>query len=359
MELVLLFALGAILVETGLGRAKGALHCFVKGLTALSVGTFVGFIGQISFAGRDWSNPILVGVVALLATLGLGDRITLLAAAFIAAAVGIAHRLFFAFDQSVGIVMSVSLPEPLIVFKPVLDFLSKYWQPDYASVWSVHALAGGAVLGGLVTAGPRIGRYTRSGLPTAIPAHSLPLAAIGVFLIWLGSQSFSQPLWQSASLSGSVALLTSLTWTKWRFGKIDPSFAMTAFWAGLVSGFVLGKVAFMPAFLVGIFSGLVSVSVSLLLDKNFIDDQVGIVSAEGIAPLIGLAILWVSGDAIFGFGLVNWVIAFGLGYGTSRLICRILASFNLLRLHPMEEIEGADLRLYGITAYPEFEMREA
>ncbi|MCS7264679.1 MAG: hypothetical protein NZ805_07585 [Armatimonadetes bacterium] len=353
MDFLPLFALGAILVETGLGRAKGALHCFVKGLIALAVGTTFGFLGQ------DWGNAILCGVVALLATLGLGDRITLLASAFIAASVSIFHKLLLIFDRLVGLSTNTPLPEWLFAFKPVLDWLSVHWQPDYAFLFSVHTLAGGSALGALLASGPRIGRYSRTGSLTALPAHNLPIAAIGAFLIWLGSQGFSQTLWESSVLCGFIALLTSIAWTKWRFGKVDPSFAITSLWTGLVGGLALGKVAFLPAFLVGVFSGVISVSVSLFLDKNFIDDPVGIVPAEGFAPLIGLTVFWFSNGTTFGSGLFNWVLAFALGFGGTWLVCRILAFFNLLRLHPMDELEGADLHLYGIAAYPEFETREA
>ncbi len=353
MNLLPLFALGAILVETGLGRAKGALHCFVKGLAALAVGITLGFIGQ------DWNDAILCGIAALLATLGLGDRITLSAAIAIAATIGIAHKLLLIFDRLMKALFNAPMPQSLFAFKPVLEWISVHWQPDYAFVWSVHTLAGGAMLGALMTAGPRIARYSRNGLPTAMPAHNLPLATLGVFLIWFGSQAFSQPLWESATLSGFVALLTSFAWTKWRFGKIDPSFAITAFWAGLVSGFAIGRISLFSSLAAGILNGVISVWVSLLLDKNFIDDPVGIVAAEGVASLIGLVISWFSGDATLGIGFINWVVAFAFGFLATRLICRILALFNLLRLYPMDELEGADLRLYGIAAYPEFEMREA
>lgn len=353
MELLSLFALGAILVEAGMGRAKGALHSFVKGLTALAVGTFIGFVGG------NWGDAIFCGVVALLATLSLGDRITLSAAALIAAAISVAHRLLTIFDQLVSTSIDAVTPSFLPAFKPVLGWLSSHWQPDYAFIWSVHTLAGGAALGALVSAGPRVGRYNRNGFPAAMPAHNLPLAAIGVFLIWFGSRAFSQSFWELTTLSGFVALLTSLAWTRWRFGKVDPSFAITAFWTGLISGFLLGESAPVVLALSGIFSGVVSISLSLLLDKNFIDDIVGIVPAEGFAPLIGLTVLWVVGGAPLGTGFVNWAIAFVIGFVATWFVCRVLASFNLLRLHPIDELEGADLRLYGIAAYPEFEMREA
>jgi len=353
VNLLPLFALGALLVEVGMGRAKGALHCSVKGLTAFAVGVLLGALG------RDWTDAMLCGTVALLATVGLGDRVTLAATVFLAAGISIVHKLVVVFDRFVAASLATFLPEPFSALNAMKNLLANFWQPDYAFVWSIHTLAGGAALGALLVSGPRVGRYNRNGTPTAIPAHSLPLAGIGVFLLWIGSQSFSQPIWDAATLSAFVALLCSLVWTKWRFGKVDPSFTVTGFWTGLVAGLALGKVSFALSVLTGILSGIAAVSVSLTLDRHFIDDPVGIVSAEGIAPLIGLAVQWVGKVSFLGAGFASWAISFSVGFSAAWVTGRILSAFNLLRLAPIDEFSGADLRLYGITAYPEFEMREA
>jgi ammonia channel protein AmtB len=353
VNLLPLFALGALLVEVGMGRAKGALHCSVKGLTAFAVGVLLGALG------RDWTDAMLCGTVALLATVGLGDRVTLAATVFLAAGISIVHKLVVVFDRFVTASLATFLPEPFSALNAMKNLLANLWQPDYAFVWSIHTLAGGAALGALLVSGPRVGRYNRNGTPTAIPAHSLPLAGIGVFLLWIGSQSFSQPIWDAATLSAFVALLCSLVWTKWRFGKVDPSFTVTGFWTGLVAGLALGKVSFALSVLTGILSGIAAVSVSLTLDRHFIDDPVGIVSAEGIAPLIGLAVQWVGKVSFLGAGFASWAVSFLVGFSAAWIAGRILSAFNLLRLAPIDEFSGADLRLYGITAYPEFEMREA
>jgi ammonium transporter, Amt family len=353
VNLLPLFALGALLVEVGMGRAKGALHCSVKGLTAFAVGVLLGALG------RDWTDAMLCGTVALLATVGLGDRVTLAATVFLAAGISIVHKLVVVFDRFVAASLATFLPEPFSALNAMKNLLANFWQPDYAFVWSIHTLAGGAALGALLVSGPRVGRYNRNGTPTAIPAHSLPLAGIGVFLLWIGLQSFSQPIWDAATLSAFVALLCSLVWTKWRFGKVDPSFTVTGFWTGLVAGLALGKVSFALSVLTGILSGIAAVSVSLTLDRHFIDDPVGIVSAEGIATLIGLAVQWVGKVSFLGAGFASWAMSFLVGFSAAWVTGRILSAFNLLRLAPIDEFSGADLRLYGITAYPEFEMREA
>lgn len=352
-EWLLFFALGAILMEAGMGRAKGTTHCFVKGLAALGVGAFIGAVG-----GNE-RNALLCGTVALLASIGLGDRVTLIASVSLAAAIGGAHRLLVFFDRAIGLAVSHHLPEPFTALAPVRDWLSVYWLPDYASLWSVHALAGGAALGMLMVTGPRIGRYTRNGASAAMPAHNLPLAGIGAFLLWVGSRTFSPPLWQAATYGAFAALLSSLIWTKWRFGKTDPSFAFTAFWAGLISGLASGSAAFVPSVSVGIVSGIVAVSLSLALDKRFVDDPVGIVAAEGIAPLLGLTTQWLSLTKTFGVGAVSWAIGFSFGFAVSQIVGRLLWELGILRPAPSDELAGVDQRLYGIAAYPEFELREA
>ncbi len=348
-----LFALGAMLMEAGMGRAKGAFHCFVKGFIALAVGFLLGSVGA-NEQGALWC-----ALAALLATIGLSDRITLAGTVGLAVIVSLAHRVVTLLDRLISLAGTVSVPASLAGLAGVRDWLVPFWQSDYAGVWAVHTLAGGAALGALAVVGPRVGRYTKNGLPAPMPPHNLPLAGLGVFFLWVGAQGFSQPLWLGASQAGFVAFLTALLWTKWRFGKADPSFAFSAFWAGLVAGLAVGTAAWFPLAVAGALSGVSTVALSIALDRRFIDDPVGVVTAEGVAPLIGLLALWFTGNAAFGLGAISWVVAFLGGWAAARVVCRGMALAGLLRLAPMDEFVGVDQRLYGIAAYPEFELREA
>jgi Amt family ammonium transporter len=347
-----LFALGAILMEAGMGRAKGATHSFVKGMVALGVGVLIGAVGG------SWREALLCGTAALLATVGLGDRITLITAGVLAAGIAIAHRILVVTDRAFSLAGAFNLPEALAGWASVQKWLATYWLPDYASLWSVHALAGGAALGALMMAGPRIGRYLRNGQPAAMPAHNLPMAGIGALLLWVGAQAFSPPLWQGASVSAFSALLTALLWTRWRFGKTDPSFAFTGFWSGLIAGIGSG-VSFLPSLAVGVVAGIVAVAFSLALDRRFVDDPVGIVAAEGLAPLLGITAQWFWGEASWGVGVISWGVAVLAGFVMARCLVGLLRAFGVLRPAPADELAGTDLRLYGIAAYPEFELREA
>lgn len=351
-DLLPLFALGVILMEAGMGRAKGATHSFVKGMVALGVGVLIGALGG------SWRETLLCGTAALLATIGLGDRITLVAAGVLAAGIAIAHRMLVLIDRAFSLAAAFNLPEALAGWASVQKWLVTYWMTDYASLWSVHALAGGAALGALMVAGPRIGRYLRNGQPAAMPAHNLPMAGIGALLLWVGAQAFSPPLWQGASVSAFSALLTALLWTRWRFGKTDPSFAFTGFWSGLIAG-IGGGGGFLPSLAVGVAAGIVAVALSLALDQRFVDDPVGTVVAEGVVPLLSLGAQWLWGEALWGVGIISWSIAVLAGFVTARCLGGLLRAFGVLRPAPADELEGVDLRLYGIAAYPEFELREA
>lgn len=345
-----MFVLGIVLMEAGMGRAKGATHCFVKGLVTFAVGALIGAVGN------DLRGALLTGATATLATIGLGDRVTLSAAAALAAGIAIVHRMFATFDRFIGATMA--LPEPLTALQGMQRWLASNWLMDYGGVWSVHALAGGAALGALMAVGPRIGRYTRNGAPAAMPAHNLPMAGMGTVALWAGLQAFSAPLWWAASYSAFSALLAALLWTRWRFGKTDPSFAFTAFWAGSVAG-LASSVPLAASIVTGALAGVVAVAVSLRLDKRFVDDPVGVVAAEGVAPLLGLIAQWVWRTAPLGSGLVCWTGAFGVGFAVARLVGRLLWWLGALRPAPADELAGVDQRLYGIAAYPEFELREA
>ena len=89
------------------------------------------------------------------------------------------------------------------------------------------------------------------------------------------------------------------------------------------------------------------------------DGPVGIGAAEGVAPLLGMAGGWLWGEASWGMGVISWGVAVLAGFVTARCLGGLLRVFGVLRPAPADELAGADLRLYGIVAYPEFELREA
>ena len=55
----------------------------------------------------------------------------------------------------------------------------------------VHSVGGWASLAIVLILGPRTGRFTRDGPPKTIPGANVPIANLGVILLWLGWFGFN------------------------------------------------------------------------------------------------------------------------------------------------------------------------
>ena len=172
---------------------------------------------------------------------------------------------------------------------------------DFAGSTVVHSMGGWLAFIGAAFLGPRIGKY-KKGKVNAIPGHSLTLAALGVFILWLGwfgfnpgsTLSFSDPelvarifvTTNGAAAAGGIATLL-LTWK--RYGK--PTFSMTL--NGVLAGLVAitaGCDVVTPAgaILIGFMAGIVVVFAVEFLDKKLkVDDPVGAISVHGVCGAFG------------------------------------------------------------------------
>jgi len=172
---------------------------------------------------------------------------------------------------------------------------------DFAGSTVVHSMGGWLAFIGAAFLGPRIGKY-KKGKVHAIPGHSLTLAALGVFILWLGWFGFnpgstlglSDPdlvahifmTTNGAAAAGGIATLIT-TWI--RYGK--PTFSMTL--NGVLAGLVAitaGCDVVTPggAVLIGLMAGvLVVFSVEFIDRKLKVDDPVGAVSVHGVCGAFG------------------------------------------------------------------------
>jgi Amt family ammonium transporter len=90
-------------------------------------------------------------------------------------------------------------------------WLAKLGMWDFAGSTVVHSTGGWLALIGAIMLGPRIGKYSREGKPQAIPGHSLPMAALGVFILWLGWFGFNPGSTMAADASiAQIALTTNM-----------------------------------------------------------------------------------------------------------------------------------------------------
>ena len=238
---------------------------------------------------------------------------------------------------------------------------------DFAGSSLVHGFGGFAALACVIVLGPRTGKYL-DGKIRPILGHSMPLATIGVFLLFLGWFGFNggsvlnaDPYLVSlvftttalAAAGGAVgAIITSYLSLK----KPDLSMALNGILAGLV-GITAGADSIMPAsaIIVGLISGVLVVFSIIFFDKIKIDDPVGAISVHGVCGIFGtLAVALFSDAATFGDQLLGTLSICVFAFVFSLIVFSILKVIMGVRVSPEEEAVGLDLSEHGQEAYPDF-----
>mgnify|MGYP006283868475 CR=1 FL=1 len=242
---------------------------------------------------------------------------------------------------------------------------------DFAGSTVVHSVGGWAALAGALVVGPRMGKYAEDGTPNTIPGHSLPLAALGVFILWLGWFGFNAGSTTAgttdialiamntflAAGAGAVGAMV-ITWIT--TGVPDASMTLNGVLGGLV-GITAGCANLTPGFaiLTGLVSGVIIVYASLAID-TFADDPVGAIAVHGVCGAWGTlaAGLFNTGDmfnmGIVGVQLVGIAAAFLWTFPTSYIVFKIADALVGLRLDDEIERKGLDIHEHDAEAYPEF-----
>jgi Amt family ammonium transporter len=258
---------------------------------------------------------------------------------------------------------------------------------DFAGSTVVHTVGGMAALVGTIILKPREGKYKIDGAPNAIPAHSIPLASLGVFILWFGWFGFNSGSTLGVSNAGfdigRVAINTNLAaamggifamlivWK--RFGKPDLSMAMNGSLAGLVA--ITAPCAFVEpwaALVIGAIGGVVVVLGVELLDKLQIDDPVGAVPVHGFCGVLGTISIGIFGKEALGLSYNGFIYSGNpmlLGIqmvGSVSTIVFVLISMGIifklidltlgLRVSREEELRGLDIGEHGMEAYGGFQI---
>jgi Amt family ammonium transporter len=240
---------------------------------------------------------------------------------------------------------------------------------DFAGSLVVHAVGGFAGLAGAIVLGPRIGRFPEPGKSQPILGHSLPLAALGVFILWIGWYGFNpgSQLAFTGEMNTSATMLIAVNTTlaaaaaglcamlaSWAlFKKPELSMALNGVLAGLV-GITANCdcVSNFEAIFIGAVAGVLVVSGILLLDRLAVDDPVG------AWPVHGLCGVW-GGIATGLFGTGKSLLAQLVGsaaiaiwaFVTMFALFLVLRHLGMLRVSAQEEIEGLDIGEHGMHAY--------
>ncbi len=258
---------------------------------------------------------------------------------------------------------------------------------DFAGSTVVHSTGGWMALVGALMIGPRIGKYTKDKKVLPIPCHSIPMAALGVFILWLGWFGFNPGSTMAADVSiGQIAMTTNMAAATGALGamivswvifkKADVSMTLNGVLAGLVA--VTAPCAYISpvsAAIIGLLGGIAVVLAVLAIDKIGIDDPVGAVSVHGVCGALGTICVGLfaqasyapantTGDGLFFGGgatlLINQIIGVASVFGWSMITGLILfgaIKYTIgLRVSAEEELAGLDIGEHGSEAYPDFTM---
>ncbi len=390
--LVFFMQAGFAMVEAGFTRAKNAVNILMKNLMDFSVGTIAffligfglmfgesnGLFGTTLFGmsgvepGTDWNWTFLIFQTVFAAT----------AATIVSGAMAERTKFVGYLAYSFFITLLIYPIFGSWAWGGLLDgggWLENIGFLDFAGSTVVHSVGGWLALAGAIVLGPRVGKYGPDGKPKAILGHNIPLAALGVFILWFGWFGFNPGSTTTGDGSiGYIAVTTNIaaaagaivamcvSWVMIK--KPDASMALNGALAGLVS-ITAGCDGVSPigAMIIGAIGGaLVVVSVLFIDDGLKIDDPVGAVSVHGVCGAWGtlaVGLFNIDSGLFYGGGLKQlgvqmlgvgsaFVWAFGLGLVLFYAISKTIG----LRVSSEEELKGLDIGEHGMEAYAGFQI---
>ncbi|CAI8327402.1 MAG: Ammonia channel [Puniceicoccaceae bacterium MED-G32] len=321
-------------IDLGMGDVPGN-DDFSYGGVGLAMTAYGDFIFQAMFAATG--ATIVSGAVA--------ERVKLLPfMIFVTLLVGIAYPVIGSWHWGGG-------------------WLSEAGFYDFAGSSVVHAFGGFAALACVMILGPRAGKYV-DGKIKPIPGHSMPLAAIGVFLLFLGWFGFNGgsvlsanpgPLglvFTTTALAGVAGCLAAMFFSWIFLKKPDISMALNGILAGLV-GITAGADSMGPwaAVIVGAIAGVIVVLSIIFFDSIKIDDPVGAISVHGVCGIWGTVAVGIFGGASLSTQIIGTLSVSVAAFIFAYVVFSIVKAIMGVRVTPEEEAEGLDLAEHGQSAY--------
>ncbi len=381
--LVFIMHLGFATLETGLTRAKNTTNILFKNTFIVTVGILTYFIvgfnlmypgdfnGWLGFAGFGLA-PGEDGQTAGYADGGYTYYTDFLFQAMFAATAAtivsgaVAERVkltSFMVFSTIFVAFVYTIAGSWKWGGGWLDGMGFY---DFAGSTLVHSVGGWGALAGALLLGPRMGKYVKGKL-SPIPGSNMPMAAIGVFLLWLGWFGFNGGSVLSADpdLTSLTLVTTSLAASAGAMGAIaaswiltskpDLSMALNGILAGLV-GITAGADSVTPvsSIIIGLIAGALVVASVLFFDRIKVDDPVGAISVHltcGIWGTLAVGIFSTNPEHSLGIQALG-VVAYGVfAFASALALFGILKVAMGIRVTEEEELEGLDLAEHGMHAY--------
>ena len=386
--LVFFMQAGFAMVEAGFTRAKNAINIMMKNLMDFSIGSLafwaVGFGLMFGVSSTGWFGTSGF----FLSDFSIGGDPWVLAfwmfqAVFAATAATIVSGAMAERTKFSGYLIYSAVISAFIY--PVFGswawgglyngggWLEGLGFIDFAGSTVVHSVGGWAALAGTLVLGPRLGKYGKNGRIKPILGHNLPLAALGVFILWLGWFGFNPGsttaankdiamIFVNTNLSAAAGAVLAMVASWIKFGKPEIGMSLNGALAGLVA--ITSPCATVTpgsAVLIGSAAGIIVVLSVLFFEKIRVDDPVGAISVHGVCGAWGTlaaGIFNIGGTSlsIIGVQLLGIVSCFLWVFPTAYVMFRIISATAGLRVSPEEELEGLDFTEHGGNAYPDFEV---
>lgn len=395
---------GFTLLEAGLTRAKNTVNILMKNLMdfcfgsivfwalgfGLMFGTSNGWFGADGFFLRGYGDEAWTYAFLFFQTVFAGTAATIVSGALAERTRFIGYLLYsVAITGFVYPVFGSWVWGGLFAGSGWLDAPEGGWLAslglpgfvDFAGSTVVHSVGGWAALAGAIVVGPRIGKYARDGMPVGdFRGHSMPLATLGVFILWMGWFGFNagsttgvtggaDALYGGAgkafaliavntnlaACAGAVAAMVT-TWIT--AGKPEISMALNGVLAGLVSITAsCATVTPLSAVVVGTLGGVLVVFAVQFFESRQIDDPVGAISVHGVCGVwgtLGAAIFHVEGFswAQLATQCIGIAACFLWTFGAAFVLFKVIDFTVGLRVTEEDELDGLDISEHGGEAYP-------
>ena len=252
-------------------------------------------------------------------------------------------------------------------------WLSTAGYSDFAGSGIVHLCGAAAALAGVILLGPRKGKYGPNGQVHAIPGCNMPLATLGMFVLWFGWFGFNggselkisnvdeanavAQVFVNTNIAACGGLVAALILARAWFGKADLTMALNGALAGLVAitADPLSGSAFW-SMVIGAVGGLIVVGSIVALDKLRIDDPVGAISVHGTCGIWGVIAVVFNNDEATLLGQLTGIVGiFAWVFVAALIVWLILKATIGIRVSEEDEAAGVDISETGIEAYPEFQ----
>lgn len=386
--LVMWMAAGFAMLEAGLVRSKNVSMQCLKNITlyaiagimfwfvgyqlmyGITAGGFIGpFFKMMSFGeGGDYASAsdwffqmVFCATTASIVSGTLAERIKFWPfLIFICLLTGFIYPIVGSWEWGAGWLNSEAY---------IAKFGSEF--SDFAGSSLVHSTGGWAALVGAIILGARAGKYS-NGRVNPMPGSSMPLATLGVFILWLGWFGFNgasqlamgtitdvsdvAKIFVNTNMAACAGVVTAIVYTQIRYKNLDVTMALNGALAGLVAITAEPLAPSVPvSMLVGGLGSLLAMLTIPVLDKFKIDDVVGAIPVHLVAGIFGtLAVAFTNKDIHFMAQLVGVVAIGAFTVITSAIVWLALKHTIGIRVSAEAEHIGLDQAEVGIAAYPEF-----